>query len=496
MSTKETSNLAQVVLEKWGIQPADTDQQAGKADDVVCDLGKARKRRQKAQEKTDALGNALAKLQAQYVVCAEPAGLWDRNEGRLIKERGFKLRYSTPKFFPPSGNKPKALAQFFLDHPESKRCNYLSFRPGRPEIDGDHLNLWTPIQIEEIEGDVTPFLEHVDYVYDGVQEAIDFTLNWLALPLQELGTKMESAIFLAGNQGTGKTIIGDIIRHLHGYANTSKIKGEELDSQFNDYMMRATIVCVEEVCLKEKWVLMDRIKDTITSNKIRINMKHVSPYEINNVANYILNSNHANGLAISEGDRRWHPHVSHQEPKPKEYYAQFYRWLEHENGYEIIYHYLMHRDLGNFSRHTPPPMTQCKRDMIFGSKSLIEQKIYDDIQDYEGIFASDLVTMDQVILHYSSHSPGGSNRDSSAIRNAMNRLGANTGHRVRVKLKQRSGYGSFADQTGDRDDTWRIWSVRDLERWMRTPEGQKNVTAEEIRIELKKAHPDIILSEE
>ena len=248
--------------------------------------------------------------------------------------------------------------------------------------------------------------------------------------------------------------------------------------------------------MKEKWTLMDRIKDTITSNKIRINMKHVSPYEIDNVANYILNSNHANGLAIAEGDRRWHPHVSHQEPKQKEYYAQFYQWLENENGYEIIYHYLMRRDLGNFSRHTQPPMTQCKRDMIFGSKSLIEQRIYDDIQDYEGIFASDLVTLDQVIQHYSSHSPGSSNKDSSAIRSAMNRLGANTGHRVRINLKQSQSANAFECITKDKDGNWRVWSVRNHEKWIRTPDEQKNATAEEIRVELKKAHSDIILSEE
>jgi len=492
MSTRKTSNMAEV-LGGWGIQLASTDQQTGKAAGVVCDFNKARKRRQKAQEKTDENGNALAKLQAQYVVCAEPAGIWDKREGRLLKDQGFKLRHRTPKFIPPGGERPKSIADILLDHPDTTRCSYLTFRPGKPTIDRDHLNLWTSIQVDELEGDPKPFLEHLDYVYDGEQEAIDFTLNWMALPLQKLGTKMESAIFLAGNQGTGKTIIGDITRHLHGHKNTSKIKGEELDSQFNDYMMRATIVCVEEVCLKEKWTLMDRIKDTITSKRIRINLKHVSPYEIENVTNFILYSNHANGLAVSEGDRRWHPHVSHQEPKPKEYYAQFFQWLEDEKGYEIIYHYLMHRDLGNFSRHTQPPMTQCKQDMIFGSKSLIEQKIFDDIQDCGGIFASDLVTMEQVITHYSSHMPGGASRESSAIRNAMNRLGVNTGHRVRVNLKQSQPANAHEHVTRDLGGSWRLWSVRNNEKWRRTAEEQKNATAEEMRIELKKAHPDIIL---
>ena len=174
MSTNETSNIAEAILGKWGIQPAGNDQQAGKFDDVVCDLGKARKRRQKAQEKTDEYGNALAKLQAQYVVCAEPAGIWDKEAGRLLKDQGFKLRHRAPKFIPPGGEKPKSIADIYLDHPDTTRCSYLTFRPGKPTIDRDHLNLWTPIQLDEVEGDPKPFLDHLDYVYDGVQEAIDF----------------------------------------------------------------------------------------------------------------------------------------------------------------------------------------------------------------------------------------------------------------------------------------------------------------------------------
>lgn len=488
MSTNETRNVTEGLLSRLVPPALSNDQQPVKADNVVVGIDKARKRRQKAQEKTDALGNALAKLQSQYVVCAEPAGYWDMNEGRLIKEQGFRLRYSTPKFKPPGGEKLKSIADIFRGHPDTTRCSYLTFRPGKPAVDGDYLNLWTPMQIKEIEGDVKPFLEHLDYIYDGVQESIDFTLNWMALPLQQLGTKMESAILLVGEPGTGKTIVGAVLRKLHGFKNTDKINGEELESQFNDYMMRSTIVTVEEVCLKGKWTLMDRIKDTITSTKTRVNLKHISPYEIENVTNFILFSNHSNALAINERDRRWHVHVSHQPPKENDYYDKLSDWLTKENGYGIIYHYLMHRDLSNFSRYSKPPMTQCKKDMAFSSKSLVEQKITDDIENRNGLFVCDLVTLDQVIQRYAKNGIAIDKSKENAVIHAMHNLGASISKPVRLKLKRQvlNPMGLTAEVE---DARWRLWSVRDHEKW-------KNATAEEKRAELKKAHPDLLLKDD
>jgi hypothetical protein len=484
MSTNETSNLAQVVLEKWGIQPVDTDQQVGKSDDVVCDLGKARKRRQKAQEKTDELDIILAGLQEKYVVTADPACIWNREKGRQIKEQGFKLRYRSPRFKPPGGDRSRSIANIFLDDPNTTRRDCAAFHPGQPAIGEDYINLWTPPQIEAIDGDPGLLLEHMDYIYDGEQESIDFTLDWMALPLQKPGTKMESGILVTGKQGTGKTIIGLIARKLHGFSNTSKIEGGELQSPFNDYMLKATLVMIEEVCLKGRWDLMDRIKDTITSSQIRVNIKNISPIEINNVSNFMLFSNHSNALAITDDDRRWHVHVSNQLPKSKEYFDRLFTWLKKENGCSIVYHYLMNRDLSNFSRHSKPPMSRCKIDLAQTSKSLVEQQICDDILDKEGLFVSDLIVPADVIHKYSRGV--GKSHNENAVKNALERHAANTSRRVKIKLKNTSTYGSVKKET--QEINLRLWSTQNHEKW-------KEATADELRVELKKAYPDMILPE-
>ena len=233
---------------------AATESSTVKNDELSAKLVAGRSRREHALKSSSNLDKALSALQERYVVCAEPPAIYDLKLHKPLKEQGFKLYHRSPKFRPPEGDKKRALGEIFLDHPDTTRCSCLSFRPGRPTIDGDFLNLWTPPDIHEVEGDISPFIEHMDYVFDGQQESINYALDWMALPLQKPGSKMDSAILLVGKQGTGKTTLGEICRRSHGLSNSAKIKGEDLLKDFNDYTMKATFVSVEEVFLKGRWV--------------------------------------------------------------------------------------------------------------------------------------------------------------------------------------------------------------------------------------------------
>lgn len=456
------------------------------SEELDTKLEVARERREVAQENTNESDTALAPLQERYVVCAEPPAIYDKVLKKFLKEQGFKLLYRVPKVRLPGWDKKRPLAEAFLDDENTTRCSSLTFRPGKDKIVGGCLNLWTPPDITGIQGDVSLFLEHLHYIFDGNEESIAFVLNWMALTLQKRGTKMESALLIVGPQGTGKTTLAIICRRCHGISNSAKIKGDDLIRDFNEYMMQATLVVVEEVYLKGRWDLMDRIKDTITSSKTRINIKHVSPFEIENVANFMLFSNHTNALALPDDDRRWHVHVSHQPPKDNAYYDRLYHWLEEEDGYEKIYHFLMHRDLGHFNRHTRPPMTQSKKAMAFASKNDYEQRIFDDIEDRKGLFASDLVVLEDVFNEYAKVRFSPNHTDISAIRHAMNHVGATTGRRVRIRIKQDALY----DQP-ERiiEQNLRLWAVRDKHKWF-------SAEPEAMRKELKKTKPNIILDDD
>lgn len=58
-----------------------------------------------------------------------------------------------------------------------------------------YLNRWTP-RDQPLEGDVTPFLEHLTYLYDGDEATIKFVLDWMACLVQKPQQKQSSALLL------------------------------------------------------------------------------------------------------------------------------------------------------------------------------------------------------------------------------------------------------------------------------------------------------------
>jgi hypothetical protein len=58
---------------------------------------------------------------------------------------------------------------------------------------------------------IQPILNHLsDIICDGQQEHADYVLDWLALPLQHLGRKTDTAILVMGSQGgsSGSSALG------------------------------------------------------------------------------------------------------------------------------------------------------------------------------------------------------------------------------------------------------------------------------------------------
>ena len=186
------------------------------SEELSTKLEAARERREVAQESTNESDTALARLQERYVVCAEPPAIYDKVYRSSCKEQGLKLLHRTPKVMPPGGAKRSASGGL-PRHPETTRCSHCRFRPGRT----DHRRglfeyLWTSPDITALKVMFRLSWSIFDYIFDGIKNQLTFVLNWMALPLQKLGTKMESAILLVGEQGTGKTILGEICRRCHG----------------------------------------------------------------------------------------------------------------------------------------------------------------------------------------------------------------------------------------------------------------------------------------
>jgi hypothetical protein len=95
-----------------------------------------------------------------------------------------------------------------------------------------------------------------------------------------------------------------------------------------------------------------------------VNRKNVPQYEIPNIVNVILFSNHEDALAPTEDDRRYWVHrCLIDEKPPKAHFKEFYAWLD-DGGDAKLFGWLSARDISQFDHLEPAPMTAAKQEMI------------------------------------------------------------------------------------------------------------------------------------
>lgn len=248
----------------------------------------------------------------------------------------------------------------------------LVFEPGL-KIADHQVNMFGGLTIEPVEckpDDVAPMLALLRHLCseaspdaDEVDNVVDWVLRWQALPLQHLGTKMQTALVFHGAQGTGKNLYWDIWRDLFG-AYGITVGQTELEDKFNGWLSRKLAIIGDEVVSRqEMYHNKNRIKSIVTQEaKFPIRgMQRETRWESNH-ANVVFLSNESQPLALEERDRRYLVIYTPLEADPAIYEAV--RDFKASNGLGKWLYYLQHYDLRGFTAHTKPLMTRAKQDLI------------------------------------------------------------------------------------------------------------------------------------
>ena len=110
------------------------------------------------------------------------------------------------------------------------------------------LNLWLAWGIEPEPGDCSFVLDHILHVIAGGDERkFEFILNWCADILQNPCRKPGVAVVLRGNEGTGKSVLGAILRRLLGPRNVLvNADKDRLLGRFNAALGSKILIQAEE----------------------------------------------------------------------------------------------------------------------------------------------------------------------------------------------------------------------------------------------------------
>lgn len=275
--------------------------------------------------------------------------------------------------------------------PKAHRLGYAPNKPTLIKEEGKQvLNLWKPSGIDEVEGDVKPFIDHCEYIIPNENEREVF-LDFLAFNLQKQGEKVLWAVLLQGVQGTGKSYFAEVMTMILGEHNVSSPSNEELHEVYTQWAKNCSFVVVEELMARGRLDLMNKLKPIITQPKISIREMYTPNYRMPNRFNLLLLTNHKDAIILDEDDRRYFVVHSNAEVKKAEYYDKLWEWTRKPEGAGAIYYYLMNRDLANFNPNSHAPMTEAKKEIIRGSLTDLQAWIDESVENQVWPFHADLI---------------------------------------------------------------------------------------------------------
>ena len=123
----------------------------------------------------------------------------------------------------------------------------------------------------------------------------------------QTGQRINWAILLQGTEGDGKSWLLTLLGAVLGANNVKTVAAKTLEGQFNGWAEGSQVTVVEEVKLQghNKFDVLNSIKPLITNSWIEIHRKGRDPYGAPNTTFYLLLTNYADALPLTENDSRY-----------------------------------------------------------------------------------------------------------------------------------------------------------------------------------------------
>lgn len=252
--------------------------------------------------------------------------------------------------------KRHAIANSWLRSPKQRRYDGLTFDP-HPHADDHRYNLWRGWAVEPSPADGLPLLfeDHLlSVVCRGRPDDYKWLYSWFAQLVQDPKTKDGTAVLLRGAQGTGKTIVGQIIGHLCGPHYLMTADPRYLTGRFNAHLARCLLLQLEEAVWGGSHEAAGKLKGLITAPTIPVEYKGRETIDMPNYTRVLLTSNAGWAIPAALDDRRFA--VFDLDDSHRNDRAYFGRMLEelHDGGYQQLLHNLLRWPLRESRILTPP----------------------------------------------------------------------------------------------------------------------------------------------
>jgi hypothetical protein len=299
-------------------------------------------------------------------------------------------------------------SNLLLARGDLRRVERTTYRPGSSQFldeDGRNaVNLWLPSNVKPAaHADASRaqvWLDHLAWLFPNEADRL-LVLDFLTHLVQQRGVKVNwMLVLLSRMQGAGRDSLVTPIRSIIGQANISYVTGKQIESQFNDYVVRELVSASElDTTDSSRWQIYQKLKDIATTPPyhIAVNIKYLPERSMPKVANVLLLTNDPAALAIPDTDRRI---AVAETPYGKEDIAAYtatgaFQRLHHayaEPGWtENLYAYLQQRPISpTFDPKGHAPITPAKLRMMRAAEHPAKTQLREWMERREEPLAHDL----------------------------------------------------------------------------------------------------------
>lgn len=213
-----------------------------------------------------------------------------------------------------------------------------------------------------------PLVHIRDIICGGDVNVYTYYMRWLAIMLEHPDRRTGVVPFLySEKQGTGKnTIFKFISENVVGSTYVREVVGlQPLLEKHNTVLQGRKLIIINEASsTKDSFMSnFDKFKSIITDSSIWIDPKGKDGFDIQNLLEITISSNHCDSLRVEESDRRYLAlSVSEAKAGNVKYFKKLHDSFNDEAGNHFMTYVI--KKYGGEEPLGPPPMTKLKQDMI------------------------------------------------------------------------------------------------------------------------------------